>query len=288
MYQTSMVLKKSSVQSLLNRFVFYRLHISVCSLCALWCSSNILSVTYSISTWLIVSLSITLIYQLNRLSDVHEDSINSPVEHEINVQNQDVIIGASRIMTVLILTLALFSPVFIKFLIPLIAMGLAYNFRLIGKYRLKNVLIIKNIVSAFGWSFSTMLLPELANNYIISPKMLYLFAYMFLGVMSSEVIWDLRDMEGDRSANIRTMPITFGRRRTYMFITLLNLTGIAIISYGILSGILNILWATFILNNVASLVWICFLSNISFNRKVSHQLLGLQILVLIVIALIFQ
>lgn len=64
---------------------------------------------------------------------------------------------------------------------------------------------------------------------------------MFLPVRSSyeahrEVLMDIGDMEGDRAAGVRTIPVLLGRRRALALATVLLTAGVACAITGFLGG----------------------------------------------------
>jgi len=126
-------------------------------MCALWCTSNVLGIQYSTSTWIIVCLSVTIIYQLNRVSDFTEDCYNAPREYAFNSKYSREIVSVAVIAGAILCVYLIKNLILIVYVFPLLGLGLFYNFKILNSTRLKDIPVVKNIASAFGWSFATVI-----------------------------------------------------------------------------------------------------------------------------------
>jgi 4-hydroxybenzoate polyprenyltransferase len=274
--------------SALDWIVFHRIHLTFCSVCALWCSARVLHVQYRLSTWIMVCLSVTVVYQLNRISDFNEDRQNAPREYEFNKRHLTEITLISLGSFFILIALFISQTIVLIYALPLLGLGLLYNFKILDPMpRLKSIPIVKNIASAFGWAFAVVIFPCLVDNISISTPAIVLFVYLFLGVFSSEVLWDLRDIVGDKVNGIRTIPILFGRESTRRLLLFINWLALSLIIICASLGQVPLLWLLFIVNNVASIFWTSFAKKMQVDRRLSHQILGIQILVLIIMGFLF-
>ncbi len=98
---------------------------------------------------------------------------------------------------------------------------------LLGVKTLKEKPIVKNITISLGWS----LIPVLVGLYYQEISFeLYLFAvFIFLRLMVNTIFFDIRDLEGDSAAGVKTMPTIYGRKRSLAVITLIDILSAAYI-----------------------------------------------------------
>ena len=163
-------------------------------------------------------------YMLNRGAEVSQDTISDPSRTSfLRGRSKYLTTIASVAFGVGYLLAATVSLVFlIALLIPLV-LALAYTVgskklvHLIGARRLKDKLLVKNIVIAFGWS----LIPFLVGLYYRSiPFVLVAIApFVFFRLMSNTVFFDLRDVRADAEFGVRTVPVAFGSAFSYKLMT---------------------------------------------------------------------
>jgi 4-hydroxybenzoate polyprenyltransferase len=76
--------------------------------------------------------------------------------------------------------------------------------------RIKELPFIKNLYAALFWSFALMLTPFVYANRAVT-DIGWIIAFVCFGMSYFvELSWDLRDVAGDRKANVRTVPIVMG------------------------------------------------------------------------------
>lgn len=77
-------------------------------------------------------------------------------------------------------------------------------------WRAKNILIVKNLVPAIIWTACTAA-PYYFLQHAFTPMILMVHAVsVFAVLLCIDIINDIRDMEGDRVAAVRTLPASFG------------------------------------------------------------------------------
>ena len=159
-------------------------------------------------------------YMLNRGAEVSQDSISDP-------RRTNFLQGRSRFLKIIsavsfavgyILAATVSLLFFVALLAPLIlavvyTVGSKKLVRVIGAKRLKDKLLVKNVVISFGWS----LIPLLVGLYYRSlPAGLLAFApFIFFRLMSNTVFFDLRDVRADSEFGVRTVPVVFGSAFSY-------------------------------------------------------------------------
>lgn len=128
--------------------------------------------------------------------------------------------------------LALFFP---------IAGGLYYGLNIASlRYNLRNVGWLKPFVIGFVWAGVTVTFPPLYRNIIsgtefhftLQSAVLFLKTFMYLSVLA--IMFDVKDYTADSRANLRTVVVSIGLRKTISYVLLpLSIIGILVVaSYG--------------------------------------------------------
>ncbi len=172
------------------------------------------------------------IYTLNKKTDRKEDAINMPERRKFAESRAIVPLslfsyaaaialgGVERKIFVLIL------------LIPLIA-GFVYSIK-IGGIRVKDIFLMKNAIIAFSCA-SVAIMPFFYS--LDYTKLLFIYSFFFMKLFLNTVIFDVRDVEGDRANNIRTIPVRLGVEKTKNMLHIMNLLIFALIMIGAMHGI---------------------------------------------------
>ncbi|MCZ7586675.1 MAG: UbiA family prenyltransferase [Deltaproteobacteria bacterium] len=105
-------------------------------------------------------------------------------------------------------------------------LGFIYNFRVLpGRRRLKEMYFFKNAASCAGFLLTLFAYPLVAYGLRGGAGVGYvafLAAYFALLEVSFEIIYDLRDVRGDRLAKVRSYPVVHGELFSGRLILLLN------------------------------------------------------------------
>ncbi len=174
---------------------------------------------------LAVSLTVFSVYSLNKLTDKKEDAINSPERLSFLAGRTRLILVYSLLSYALsVLLIALEKPIAIPVIfIPLLANAL-YSSRLIpGLPRLKDIPLMKNLVVAFSWALVCVLVPAAYSEYL-DGKVILIIYFIFQKVFINTVLYDVRDIAGDRENGIRTLPCLFGLKKTLLILLAMNST----------------------------------------------------------------
>lgn len=215
---------------------------------------HLLEVSPSIPICTAVFLMTFSLYSLNKLTDMKEDAINMPERLNFLKGRRNLIIIYSVVAYLLCILLTFFdkpSSVFIVF-VPLIANAL-YGSRLLpGLPRLKDISFMKNIVVAVSWAVTTTLLP--AGHILNEKSTIALVLYFMLAkAFVNTVLYDVRDVTGDKENGIRTMPVIFGQKKTTFVLLAINATLLPLLMF--LDGNARVLAAVLILNGFAYIIF---------------------------------
>ncbi len=177
------------------------------------------------------------IYSLNKLTDAKEDSVNLPERTRYIQYNQQLILLLSIFScfaAILLGFLVSFLSIFI-ILFPFIV-GIFYSIQINPKLpRLKNITGVKNLMVALSWAVTVSLLPE-TYLYDISNMVSLIFYFIFVKFFINTVIFDIRDIEGDRKNNIKTIPVVIGQQKTKKMLLIIHSTLIPWIVVSIYCG----------------------------------------------------
>ncbi|OIP39184.1 MAG: hypothetical protein AUK47_10500 [Deltaproteobacteria bacterium CG2_30_63_29] len=198
--------------------------------------------------WFLVNL-------LNRVVDLEEDRANRIVGTDFVSRHRRVIfwVGVSLLASSLAAS-ALLSPAILPLRLAFHALGFAYNWKLVpGLPRIKQLYFFKNTASATGFMltvFGFPLLTAAAEGIPLMPDVTALTVavvatFFFLFELSYEVVYDLRDAEGDRLAGVHTYPAVHGARvSTHLIDALLAASAVALVA-GYAAGIVP--WRAFVM-----------------------------------------
>jgi 4-hydroxybenzoate polyprenyltransferase len=165
--------------------------------------------------WFVVNL-------LNRVVDLPEDRINriTGVGFVERHRRAVLVVGFGSLALSLVVT-SLVLPQLTPLRLAYQALGLCYNWPLLpGRRRIKQLYLLKNLASAAGFVITVFLYPlalvDGAERTLvpdIDGRSVLLAALFFVPFeLSYEVLYDLRDVEGDRAAGVRSFVAVHGER----------------------------------------------------------------------------
>lgn len=169
-------------------------------------------------SWQVIILSAAFsllgafIYIFNKATDMQEDAINLaglPIEKK---HYRQVIIAALICLVVPIPFLFQWPTLLILY-IGLGGIGYFYSKPLkfwSYRRRLKDVFFVKNAVSAASWGAVPALVPALYQGQELGIETFLIWLNTFFFVFAIEVVWDIRDIEGDKAAGVKTIPNVYG------------------------------------------------------------------------------
>lgn len=187
-------------------------------------------VLYALLLWLYVALAdvtslqsgiavgaftslLTGAYLINKYFNVAEDTVSQPGEARSSAVLFWVALGC-MFVPMIALFFARFSLAPYAFF-ALISLGYSVP---MGGFRIKSIPLIKNLYAAGSWWASVVVILAWYGNVEagISTIMLETL-FIFFIALTYELLWDVRDMEGDHVAGHRTIPTLFGILPTKIF-----------------------------------------------------------------------
>jgi len=176
------------------------------------------------------------VYSLNKVTDLEEDLVNLPDRARFVKKNRDYLLFTSLESINIAVVLAFLSnPSAIIVILLAFSVGVFYSIGM-RRLRLKNILLLKNIMIAGTCTVAAALLP-LAVHAGIPFIILMVAYYIFLKALINSVLFDVRDIEGDRKAGVRTIPLSLGRNKTRNLLLLLNSTLIVWVAVSLFQGL---------------------------------------------------
>lgn len=173
------------------------------------------------------------IYTLDRVAAEPEtDALNHPERERFARRHARKLLGLAGAAYAVALVLAVRGGRgrLLVLVLPLVAVVL-YSFpfvprplaRRLGFARLKEILVVKNGVMA-GTFATTLTLAPLPQHGVRALRTLAaLWGFLFVRFFINSVVFDLRDVHGDRLHGIRTLPVVLGCDRTRWLLHALNL-----------------------------------------------------------------
>lgn len=284
-----MILRKRGIVRIISIAKKHRLHVVLCATTATWAWGQLTSSRLAIGHLLVVSFMMLFIYEWNRLFDTREDRINSTRQAVFTKRKKYNL----TLISICALVISIFLAIFLSnipslsILIIVATLGFLYSTPLSGKAtRLKNIPILKNLTSATGWALLTVIYPAVDISNSISVDQVIAAVLMFLTVWCVELIWDIRDWKGDKSANIRTIPVLRGLRESRIWIHSINIISATLLLSAIAMRALPILWSVILFNNGMIIFILLTKENIIENRNWSHLLVTAQTVLLMVMGLL--
>jgi 4-hydroxybenzoate polyprenyltransferase len=193
----------------------------------------------SATDWFVVNL-------LNRVVDLVEDEHNHIAGAELvrRHRRRTVIVGVA-VLLVSLLASAIWWPDTLWARLPFHALGTLYNWRLLpfpsGRRRIKELMLWKNVASATGFLLTCFAMPLLVHPLhagVSVATVVVTMAFFFFFELSYEVLYDLRDVDGDRLAGVKTWPVLFGVRGGSAIAVGQMLTAVGIVVGGAVAGVL--------------------------------------------------
>lgn len=197
-------------------------------------ASLLIGASPSMSACFVMFLITFSIYSLDSIVDMDRDTTNMPERKKYLFERKRIFLLSSLTAYLLAgFTLLLSKP----FALPIIFVPLAANAFYATKIpilnlRLKDIPVVKNLVVAVSWGLTCTLLPAL---YMTDPPemitLVTVFYIMLIITFIAAVLYDVRDVIGDREMGVRTIPSILGSRKTAVILLALNCTLLPLIAF---------------------------------------------------------
>lgn len=157
----------------------------------------------------IVFAASMFVYSFNRIADLAEDEQNVPRRAEFVHKYGTLLLGIGVVLYVGASAIAVTRglPGAPALVLPLVV---AVLYSVVG---LKQVLLVKNLLVGLSWG----LIPLGVGVYydvLGSTDVLFMFAFVTTMLTIAAAIFDIKDIDGDREAGIRTLPVVVGPQWT--------------------------------------------------------------------------
>lgn len=241
---------------------------------------------YLFALALIVGLDWFLINLLNRITDIAEDLRNGIAGTERVARQQ-------RPLTILAAVLLIGSfallhhawPQLTVFRIAVQLIGLGYNYRIVpsldgrallqgrlrfGLSRFKEMYFFKNFGSAVLFVLTCFIYPLAVNGWqslLPLAAVVALIVFFILFETTYEILYDLRDLEGDRELGVPTYPVVHGEAAALRIIYGLLIASAAALLVAIGAGVLGVREGLMV---VAPLSQYAFIRTRSAERPATH------------------
>jgi 4-hydroxybenzoate polyprenyltransferase len=200
-------------------FAAFRIHIVSIAVCATVVFGYLFRDVYPWGLALLCGFDWCIVNLLNRATDVDEDRLNNIAATEIVARHARAIVWGCLVALVgslaagfvwLPRALAIDRVVFH-------ALGVGYSFRYVptlrGAKRFKDLYVLKNTMSATMFVLSVIAYPLLGRSEPLRMSVAgiaAMSAFFFLFEHTFEIIYDLRDLYGDRAVGVPTYPVVHG------------------------------------------------------------------------------
>ncbi len=202
-----------------------RFHIVAIAACAALTFGYLFRGRYFFGVALVCGFDWCIVNLLNRATDVEEDRLNGITATELVARHARAIVVGCLVALVGSLVLGFFVTTreLAATRVLFHALGLGYSFRYVpmprsprlplGRARFKDLYGLKNGVSAFMFVLSVGLYPLFAAGPPRTASLASIacvLGFFFLFEQSFEVLYDLRDVEGDAAVGVPTYPVVHG------------------------------------------------------------------------------
>jgi 4-hydroxybenzoate polyprenyltransferase len=196
-----------------------RLHIVAIAACATVTFGYLFMGAYPVGLAALCGLDWCIVNLLNRATDVDEDRLNGIAATEFVARHARGIVVACLVTLVASLVYGFVALPTSLAVVRVVfhAMGLGYSFRVVptprGWRRFKDLYVFKNSMSAVMFVLSVGLYPLLGVHHARVMSLAGVAAVMgffFLFEHTFEVLYDLRDVDGDRAVGVPTYPVAHG------------------------------------------------------------------------------
>jgi 4-hydroxybenzoate polyprenyltransferase len=245
MFEQSQSESKSELdlQVMMEYLVYSSVYLSFAAGAMVFISSILHQITFSLIVSVLGMLITYSIYNLNRKTDESEDAINHAHRYAFTKKYEKIlyISGIGAYLLALMLSGFYGISVILVSSIPLFT-GLIYSMPILPKgfryRRLKEIPVLKSLLVAIAWALPPALLPVYISGASLDLVTLAVILFFFSLVFINTVLFDIRDLEGDRAAGVYTLPVLLGIPRTKTLLTVVNIIfGLSVLSLLLISHI---------------------------------------------------
>lgn len=203
---------------------------------------------YLFALALVVGLDWFLINLLNRITDIAEDLRNRIAGTERVAQKRRPLTALAAVLLVGSFVLThLVWPQLTPLRIAVQLIGLGYNYRIVpslrGLSRFKEMYFFKNFGSSVLFVLTCFAYPlAVAGAQRVLPGSAIVLLALFFTLFETtyEILYDFRDLEGDRALGVPTYPVVHGERTAYRIMGGLLIAAELVLAVGLVTGVLGV------------------------------------------------
>lgn len=186
----------------------------------------------------IVFSTTLFVYSVNRVTDIEEDTQNVPTRAAFTQRYGRPIaaVGSLLYLGAVVVAVAIGLPMVEFLVLPLVA---AVLYSVLG---LKRVLLVKNLLVGIAWGIIPLGI-GVYYGILWTVEILFLSGIVTVMITVAAAIFDIKDIEGDREAGVRTIPIVFGVHETQVFAAAVTLAVAATVIGSIVAGVVPVSFA---------------------------------------------
>jgi len=199
------------------------------------------------------ALIIYATYTLDRALNCKEDAIN---RSDLHGADNRVALMACLVTFLIGAFLFARDGIYLAPIFPFIV-GYLYTRRIqIGSYsfKLKGGAGTKNIIIGITWAGSIALVVSHWCSNLVTVSVIFLF--FALKVFTTSCVNDIKDVKGDLSAGIRTLPVILGEKRTRLVLILILITLYGVALGGVYFGVVQNEWIILTFSLILTLVFL--------------------------------
>jgi 4-hydroxybenzoate polyprenyltransferase len=261
---------RKSIEKFLDFLVYSNIYLAFGATCFAYTAFLFFEATPDLYILLIVFLLTFSMYNINRLTDIKEDTINVPKRAHLINKYKKILIYLIPMLLFVSIIISFYKNV-LDIIFIIFILSLLYSVKWIPKKiskryrRFKDILLVKNIVISITWSVATVLIVSKyldLFNYVV----LFFSIFVFLKLVINTIFFDMRDIKGDKKSGIKTIPMVFGINKTKILLHGLNITsGLFILSSIFLELIPNLAYFLF-LSTFYTFTYVYLFNRYSKNR----------------------
>lgn len=206
---------------ILNVVLKYRIHITLLYSISLYLISQKNTSVINFVAIFCFALCHSAFHLYNRACDRDADLISNPKEALDNIREVPKLKNMSYGMAIIaILIMVLMNKAVV---LILITAGMAFLYNNILGINVKRVFFLKNFYMALFYAIPFCFYAYYVFDYPIEPQLGISFLNYVFTILAIEALWDIKDIEGDKSIGIVTIANKFGVAKTKVYAIVLML-----------------------------------------------------------------
>jgi len=188
-------------------------------------SYTLIGLRPNIAICFIVFLVVFSVYSLNKFTDMKEDEINMPERTKFISRRKRLVLfsALSAYVLSIVITLLVKPSAILIVIVPLVTNAI-YGSKLIpGIPRFKDIPVMKNVFVALTWAL-VVLFSAVGTVCLQDILIAIIFYFILVKYFINTVLFDIRDVKGDRERGVKTMPVILGTRITFVVLLAINST----------------------------------------------------------------